>query len=115
MTEQTWSDFKFDMAEVVRSLIATINTILANATPNEIAGLVTWGELTCSGLYIAVYRNAVHFQAEINRSTPATSPERQHGWEKPPNMADEMAQLRLYTKQKLAEAGYDHIEIVTLW
>ena len=115
MNDETWSLFNINLAETIRTLITTIDAILANASPNDITGLTTWGTLTCSGIHIAVYKNAMYFQAELNRSTPTASPERQHGWEKPPNISPEMMQLRLYVKQKLAEIGYGNIEVVTLW
>ena len=115
MNQTIWTLFAEDIAETIRSLIAKVDAILANATPDDIAGLATWGALTCSGIHIAVYRGALHFQAEINRSTPAASAERQHGWGHPPSKAPEMTQLRLYVKQQLAETGYGNVEVVTLW
>ncbi len=115
MNQKIWTLFTEDIAETIRGLIAKVDAILANATPDDITGLTTWGTLTCSGIHIAVYKNAMYFQAELNRSTPTASPERQHGWEKPPNISPEMMQLRLYVKQKLAEIGYGNIEVVTLW
>ena len=115
MNDETWSLFNINLAETIRTLITTIDAILANASPNDITGLVTWGALTCSGIHIAVYRRALYFQAEINRSAPVTSPEREHGWEKPPSAAPEIAHMRLYVKQKLVEAGYENIEVVTQW
>ena len=115
MNEEIWTLFAEDIAETIRSLIAKVDAILANATPDDIAGLATWGALTCSGIHIAVYKNAMYFQAELNRSTPTASPERQHGWEKPPDVSQEVMQLRLHLKQRLAEANYGDIEIVTLW
>lgn len=115
MNEKIWTLFPEDVAETSRGLIAKVDAILANATPDDIAGLATWGALTCSGIHIAVYRNALHFQAEINRSTPVASSESQQGWGHPPSKAPEMTQLRLYVRRQLAGAGYSNIEVVTLW
>ena len=115
MNNTIWPLFVQDLAETIHCLIAKVDAILAAATENEIAGLATWGALTCTGMHIAVYKRAMYMQAEITRSTPYTSPEQQHGWEKPPSTAREIVQLRLYVKQKLAEAGYENIEVVTQW
>ena len=115
MNEKIWTIFTEDIVETIHGLIAKVDAILANATPNDIAGLATWGALTCSGIHIAVYKNAMYFQAELNRSMPTTSPERQHGWEKPQSRTSAMVEMRLYVKQKLVEAGYENIEIVTQW
>ena len=111
----SWLPFEQSMAEEIRSLISTANAILAEASTDDIAGLAIWGELVCIGAHIAVYEHAMYMQVEINRSTPPALPEQQHGWEKPPSITNEVTQLRLYVKQKLAAAGYGDIEVITVW
>lgn len=112
----TWNSQTRNMGFVLRSAMNKIDAILAAATVQDIAGLANWGALNCHSIQVVLYESTTYLiQATIARATPEAAPERQHGWEKPPNTAQHIQQMRTYVKQKLAETGYENIEIIAGW
>lgn len=112
----TWSTQTRGMALALRDAMNKINAILAAATVQDIAGLANWGALNCRSIQFVLYESTTYLmQAAIARETPSPDAERQHGWEKPPDTAPQMTQMRNYVKQKLAETGYEGIEIIAGW
>lgn len=112
----TWNSQTRGMALALQAAMGKINAILAAATVQDIAGIADWGMLTCHSIQFVLYESTTWLiQATITRAEPSASPERQHGWEKPPNTAPQITQMRTYIKQKLAETGYQGIEIIAGW
>lgn len=112
----TWNSQISATAFALQSAMEKIDAILAAATVQNIAGLEKWDTLKCHSIQFVLYESSTYLmQANIARGTPHSNPERQHGWEKPPDTAPEIQQMRTYVKQQLAQVGYHGIEIIAGW